>query len=275
LKIGFRAIKKKGKRHMTQNNRIQALVHSGTFERVAVAVIVINAILTGVQVSHNTADISLVQMAILWFFVAEIILRFVGRTSTKEYLMDGWNYFDVFVVAISFVPEDMMGGANVSVLRSLRVLRVFRILRGVEELRLITSVLLKSVKSLGYSGILFFIFMYVYAVIGVSLFKAGNFTKGPEWSGNPQWIDPYGSIGEAMFTLFRVMTGEDWTDLRYNLLQLVPNLDSFVTFYHVSWMILSAFLLINLVVGAIVNNYDRTMEEVKAEENLALKTEDK
>ena len=69
-----------------------------------------------------------------------------------------------------------------------------------------------------------------------------------------------------MFTLFRILTGDDWTDLRYNLIEAFPNMELAVTLFHVSWMVLSAFLLINLVIGAIINNYDRTMAEVAEEE---------
>jgi voltage-gated sodium channel len=36
---------------------------------------------------------------------------------------------------------------------------------------------------------------------------------------------------------------------------------TFVTAFHVLWFILSAFLLLNLVVGAIVNNYQLAIEE--------------
>lgn len=72
--------------------------------------------------------------------------------------------------------------------------------------------------------------------------------------------DPYGTLGEAMFTLFRVMTGEDWTDLRYNLVTasdygLVHASSVVITMFHVVWFIIAAFLLLNLVTGAILNNY--------------------
>ncbi len=250
---------------MVKSTTIRSIVHSRRFEQLAFFVILINAILTGIQVTENSSNIATVQYIILGFFVLELIARFMGRESNREYFTDGWNYFDVFVVGISFVPESMVGGTDISVLRTLRILRLFRILRQLEELRLITAVLLKSIRSLEYSGLLFLIFMYVYAVIGVSIFKANKFTSVVQWSGNPLSVDPYGSIGEAMFTLFRILTGEDWTDLRYNLLAQTPNLDVIVTLYHVSWMIISGFLLVNLVVGAVVNNYDRSMDEVKAE----------
>jgi len=59
------------------------------------------------------------------------------------------------------------------------------------------------------------------------------------------------------------MTGEDWTDLRYNLLEHTIQSNFIVTFFHSSWMIVSAFLLINLVIGAVINNYDQIMNKEK------------
>lgn len=250
---------------MSLQTKIQSLVQTKLFERGVAAVIVVNAILIGVELEKSSTTVEIAQDGILAIFVLELILRFVGRKSNEEYFRDGWNYFDIFVILIAFVPPDIAGNAEVSVLRTLRVLRVFKLLREVEELRLITSVLLRSIKSLGYCGLLFLIFIYVYAVIGVSLFKVDTLQSVPQWSGNPQWLDPYGSLGEAMFTLFRILTGAGWTDLRYNLLRQNPNIDTVVTVYHVSWMVLSGFLLINLVVGAVVNNYNRAMAEVQAE----------
>ena len=69
-----------------------------------------------------------------------------------------------------------------------------------------------------------------------------------------------------MFTLFRVLTGEDWTDIRYNLIvasnkNLIITPAWVITTYHVLWYIISAFLLLNLLVGAILNNYQIIMNE--------------
>tara|TARA_B110000211_G_scaffold137867_1_gene157690 strand:- start:120 stop:401 length:282 start_codon:yes stop_codon:yes gene_type:complete len=81
--------------------------------------------------------------------------------------------------------------------------------------------------------------------------------------------DPFGTLSESMFSLFRILTGEDWTDLRYNLLiaeelNLINASAWVVTLFHVIWYILSAFLLLNLLVGAILNNYQVIMEESRS-----------
>ena len=59
----------------------------------------------------------------------------------------------------------------------------------------------------------------------------------------------------SIISLFRVTTGEDWTDLRYDLLSSdVPFW--LINSYFVSWLILSAFFLLNIIIGAVVKNYD-------------------
>ena len=78
--------------------------------------------------------------------------------------------------------------------------------------------------------------------------------------------DPYGSLDEAMFTLFRTLTGDDWTDLRYNLITahergIVQASPAVITMFHVLWFVWSSFLLLNLLVAAIVNNYQLAMDK--------------
>ena len=75
------------------------------------------------------------------------------------------------------------------------------------------------------------LFYFVSLAIGIILFE-GQMTVV---NSDNQVIDPYGSIGETFFSLFRITTGEDWTDLRYELLGRGKS-DLVVNLYHVSWM---------------------------------------
>ena len=80
--------------------------------------------------------------------------------------------------------------------------------------------------------------------------------------------DPFGSLGEAMFTLFRELTGEDWTDLRYNHitayeLGVIKTPPVVINLFHILWFVISAFLLLNLVTGAIINNYQAVMDKTE------------
>ena len=247
--------------------KLNKLVNSIGFSIVINLIILVNAALIGVETFHSSLLLFNIQRFILGIFTIEIMLRYAGKNSVKEYFTDGWNIFDLLIVSVSYIPESLFASsAAISVFRIMRVFRILRLAKTLPELRVIITVLLKSIKSLSYTTLLLVIFMYMYSIIGVILFKGGPTVFGGQVG--PQNPDPYGSISEGFFTLFRILTGEDWTDLRYNLLggQVAGASDWIVTLFHVSWMGIAAFLLINLVVGAVVNNYDQVMEEKRREE---------
>lgn len=238
--------------------------------------IILNGLLIGVQTYDDApAYIRVIQLSILFVFFLEIVLRWTGRRTTQEYVDDWWNWFDIFILVIGVIPEvaDMVlqnqdGEANIlSTLRILRVVQLTRSIRAIGELQLLIGVLIKSIRSLSYIAVLFLLIMYIYAIIGVTLFRNPDYENSEHLRLTVSNPDPYGNLGEAFFTLFRILTGEDWTDLRYNLLTSehmqgnAPKASgTIVTIYHVSWMVIAAYLLINLVIGAIVNNFQLVLD---------------
>lgn len=269
------------------------LVSGNFFRYFIMSVIFINSILIGVETAYSSELITLIQNVALVIFTIEIFLRWIGKESTKAYFKDIWNIFDIFIVAISYVPESIIPFAGlVTILRILRVFRILRLIKTFKELRLMIAVLLRSFKSLGYNAFLFLVFLYLFSIAGVTLFRMPDYSTAntemkakleelkriapPAPSNSP---DPYGKLGESFFTLFRILTGEDWTDIRYNLvtaskLGIINVKPVFITIFHVLWYSISAFLLLNLVVGAIINNYQVVIEkEMKQKEEAAIETE--
>ncbi|MCQ2207917.1 MAG: ion transporter [Paludibacteraceae bacterium] len=244
------------------------------------AIIVINSVLIGVETYISHPHITAIQNVILGIFTIEIIIRFIARDSLKSFFSDGWNWFDMILVLIGYVPVSFIPNSSTTmVIRVLRIFRVLRLLRASKEIKLIITVLLKSITAMFYNVILFSIFIYLFAIIGVGLFRLPDpksltgeeakqyelfIQEAPNSPSNSS--DPYGSLDEAMFTLFRALTGDDWTDLRYNLVTasehgVIKVSSTVVTVYHVLWFVISAFLLLNLVTGAIINNYQMAKEE--------------
>lgn len=229
---------------------IRRLVESAPFNNFIVTVIVVNAVLIGLSTYMKDAAalsaISVAETICVGIYVVEIVLRFLARSSTGAYLRDGWNIFDLIVVISALIPAANGIGP---VLRILRVFRVLRLVKTIPELRLIVDVLLRSVASMKYVALLAAILFYVYAVIGVKLFGV---------AGNP--MQPYfSSVHEACFTLFRILTGDDWTQMRYELAEAGRPLAVFTAF-QVSWILIATFLLVNLIVGAVINNYQKVQE---------------
>lgn len=278
----------KGKRKQIMD-KLQAfckrLTTNKTFELTITGVILLNSFLIGVETYTDNAVIKAIQTSILGIFTIEIILRYIAADSNKSFFTDGWNIFDLSLVLIGYIPETLFADASaMTAIRVLRVFRVLRLLRAAKEIKVIITVLIKSMSAMFYNVILFGIFIYLYAIIGVGLFKLPSTEKmnaqqlaqyekfmeaAPNAPANSP--DPFGTLGEAMFTLFRELTGEDWTDLRYNHITayeygVIKTTPTVINIYHISWFVLAAFLLLNLVTGAILNNYQLVMEHNREEE---------
>jgi voltage-gated sodium channel len=236
--------------HPDIRSRLRALVESAWFNNVIVGVILLNAALIGLStyVTDGAAlgAIAAVETVCVGIFVVEIVLRFMARTTIGAFFRDGWNVFDLVIVIAALIPSANGIGP---ILRILRVFRVLRLVKTIPELRLIVNVLVRSVISMKYVSLLALILFYVYAVIGVKLFGAGGHPMQPHFS----------SLHETFFTLFRVLTGDDWSQMRYELAASGRPVWAF-SLYQVSWIIVATFLLVNLIVGAVINNYQKVQE---------------
>lgn len=256
------------------------IVHNKGFELFITGIIILNSVLIGVETYTDNLTVKMIQQGILYIFTFEILMRFIAAKSIKEFFCDGWNVFDLTLVLIGYIPETLFASASMmTALRVLRVFRILRLLRASKEIKLIVTVLVKSMTSMFYNLVLFLIFVYLYAIAGVSMFRLPDPTtlEGEQLAKYEKLMevapnapsnspDPFGDLGEAIFTLFRELTGEDWTDLRYNHITaseygLIHVNSAVITTYHVSWFCLAAFLLLNLVTGAVINNYQIAIDE--------------
>ena len=266
---------------MSKIKKLASLIaYNKGFELFITGIIILNSVLIGVETYTDNLTVKMIQQGILYIFTFEILLRFIAAKSIKEFFCDGWNVFDLTLVLIGYIPETLFASASMmTALRVLRVFRILRLLRTSKEIKLIVTVLAKSMTSMFYNLILFLIFVYLYAIAGVSMFRLpdpstlegeqlAQYEKFMEVAPNApsNSPDPFGDLGEAIFTLFRELTGEDWTDLRYNHITaseygLIHVNSAVITTYHVSWFCLAAFLLLNLVTGAVINNYQIAIDE--------------
>ncbi len=117
------------------------------------------------------------------------------------------------------------------------------------------------------------IFLYVFGVTGVSVFKLPienlkgerqeiyvEFVQKNDEYFAGDGIDPFGSISESMFTLMKVISEQSWSLYRNELIKasrmkLIDAPAWFISFYFITWFIVGAYLLLNLVLGAILQNF--------------------
>ena len=168
------------------------------------------------------------------FFTIEILIRIFAERSLINFFKDGWNVFDFLIVSISLIP---IGGAeSIFVARLLRIVRILRIITVVPAFRHIIDSLIQTIPRVGFIALLMFIFIYIWGAIGTLFFDEIN----PE-----RW----GNIGVAMLTLVQVATYDDWAAIMRELIVVYP----VAWIYFVSFIIVNAVVLLNMVIGVIVD----------------------
>jgi voltage-gated sodium channel len=221
------------------------------FEVLTLSVILLNAALLGLdtypsidRAVGSTADV--IADVLLGYFTLEIVIRILAHGRKPwNYFRSGWNVFDFIVIGAAYLPGVR---ENATILRLVRLLRVFRVFSLLPELRVLVSGMARSFKPLASLGLLFALVLYVYAMVGWILFRDDD----PE-----HWKN----IGRSMLTMFQLLTIEGWNDIQATVIDTEPW--SWVFF--VSFIVLSAFVLFNIVIGVVINSIEEAREEAKAE----------
>jgi voltage-gated sodium channel len=118
----------------------------------------------------------------------------------------------------------------------------------VPELRLLINALITAIPRMGYIALLMFVIFYIYAAVGSILFNEINKTL-------------WGDVSISMLTLFRVATFEDWTDVMYETMAVHPM--SWI--YYLTFIFLTAFIFLNMMVGTILEVMAQEHENFRAE----------
>lgn len=167
----------------------------------------------------------------LWIFTIEILLKII--LNPKSYLKQGWSWFDIILVSLSFYP---VTGA-MSALRSLRILRVLLLISFLPKLRIIVQSLILSLPSIGWISLLLILFFYVFAVIATTLFG----------SSFERW---FGTLGDSFFTLFQIMTLESWA---MGIVRPICEVYPYAWLFFIPFVLISAFVILNVFIAVIVN----------------------
>ena len=231
---------------------------------VTLVVILANAIVLGVETYDAASErygglLEALNAAFLGYFAVEIAIRLIAYGSHPgQFFRSGWNTFDFIVVTAAFLPGVR---ENATLLRVIRLLRVFRLVSVLPEMRVLVLGLVRSIAPLGSMALLTLLLLYVYAMLGWILFADHD-------------PDHWETAGRSMLTLFQILTLEGWPDVMEPALELSP----WAWIFFVSFVMLSSFVLVNMVIAVVINSVEDARaviaEERRREElELALREE--
>ncbi|MCQ2285740.1 MAG: ion transporter [Bacteroidales bacterium] len=233
---------------------MKKLVESNAFQVVVFVVILLNTVILGLETSPTIRQVygpllKVVDSICLGFFVAELLCKIVAYKGS--FFKSGWNWFDLLIVLGSFITT-IDGLASMRVLRLLKEIRVLRLISSLKPLQVIVSAIIKCIPSVFFTAFLLLILYYVYAIVGVNMMGKTS----PEY---------FGSIGNAMISLFQIMTLDDWGEI----MRSVSGTHPCSWIYFISFVFISSIIMLNVVVGIAVNFFAEAYRE-----NRIVKTDD-
>jgi voltage-gated sodium channel len=222
------------------------LADSTAFNLFIFAVILANAVVLGLEtydaVVRRYGDLlHTLNNVFLGIFLVELAIRLTAFGSRPaRFFRSGWNVFDFVVILASLAPGLR---ENTTLLRLARLGRVLRIVRLLPDLRVLTVAIGRSIPGVASLSVLALVVVFIYGMVGWTIF--GDFAPRQ-----------YGTIGEAMLTLFVTLTLENLPDQ----IALGRRLSDWTILYFVSYALVAAFLIFNILIGVVINS----LEEARA-----------
>jgi voltage-gated sodium channel len=242
-----RAPSQKARRRQDGIPLFRWLTQNLVWELFILACIVANAAILGYDAHYGpnnpyNALIEQWNMYFLYIFTAELVLEFFAQ-GPRKYFSNGWNWFDVLVVGVSYVAVN----PAISALRTLRVVRVFRLISAVPQMRRVVEALFSAMPGILATFAILSIVFYIGAVMGTTLFHDE---------------DGFRNLGESALSLFALSQFDGWGDTIARLQPEYP----FAWFFVMSFTVIAAFAVLNLFVGVIVEAVQQApQEEIKGE----------
>uniref|UniRef100_A0A8C4SC17 Voltage-dependent L-type calcium channel subunit alpha n=1 Tax=Erpetoichthys calabaricus TaxID=27687 RepID=A0A8C4SC17_ERPCA len=261
-----------------------AMVNSTGFEYIMFVLILLNTITLAMQ-HYNQSQafnyaMDILNMVFTGLFTVEMVLK-ITAFKPKHYFCDAWNTFDALIVVGSVVDIAVtevsvstgMGSSSedssrisITFFRLFRVMRLVKLLSKGEGIRTLLWTFIKSFQALPYVALLIAMIFFIYAVIGMQTFGKVALQDSTQINRN----NNFQTFPQAVLLLFRCATGEAWQEIMLASLpgkRCDPESDfgpgeefscgsNFAIIYFISFFMLCAFLIINLFVAVIMDNFD-------------------
>ncbi|XP_043941319.1 voltage-dependent R-type calcium channel subunit alpha-1E-like isoform X1 [Protopterus annectens] len=271
-------------RYMPQNRhtfqyRVWHFVVSPSFEYTILAMIALNTIVLMMKYysASVTYELTLryLNIAFTILFSLECVLKLIAF-GCLNYFRDTWNIFD-FITVIGSITEIILTDSklintnsfNMSFLKLFRAARLIKLLRQGYTIRILLWTFVQSFKALPYVCLLIAMLFFIYAIIGMQVF--GNIRIDDNSQINRH--NNFRTFFSSLMLLFRSATGEAWQEIMLACLggkkcepdaQISSGLTGSVEncgtdlayFYFVSFIFFCSFLMLNLFVAVIMDNFE-------------------
>ncbi|XP_046610495.1 voltage-dependent calcium channel type A subunit alpha-1 isoform X5 [Neodiprion virginianus] len=251
--------------------KIWRVVVSTPFEYFIMILIVLNTLLLMMKYHAQPDPQKLVLKYMNWGFTGMFTIECTMKIAAygfRNFFKDPWNTFDFITVIGSIVDALVIefgeNFINVGFLRLFRAARLIKLLRQGYTIRILLWTFVQSFKALPYVCLLIAMLFFIYAIIGMQVF--GNIKLDSSTAISKH--NNFQSFIQGLMLLFRCATGEAWPNIMLACKKGRPcaqpkednaaeGCGSNLTYgYFVSFIFFCSFLMLNLFVAVIMDNFD-------------------
>jgi len=196
--------------------------------------------------AQNQKFFDIIDVILVLLFTYEIILRY--KQHTTDIFERFWYYFDICLLVLgylSFLKGFFTHPETIYILRLFRITRILRLFEISEKLKSIEKKIIYVIPSVMTFGLLLTLLLFVYALLGMSLFEKKDFE-----------IVSFSNLYAASKSLFIFITsGFDYAEIIKVVVVHSPNLPIFVVdMYFFSFFIVTSMITLNVFIAVMTNS---------------------
>lgn len=254
------------------------------YEYFMLLVIIVNTVSLGIETSKNISsefryNLFLIDKICSCLFIIELLFKaivynknFFGEIRKNEdgieyFHLNNWNISDLVIIIILLISSL----SYFSILRAFRIFRSFKVMKALRSLRIVKTLklvndvsalrttfkgLVRAIPGILWTFCFLALFAYVYAIIGINVF-------------GDDFPELFGTLGHSLLTLCQILTFDAWfSQIARPIIKIYPA----AWVYFVTYAFSAASVIMNVIVGIIVDSIGKERNKQKRRKMLSTST---
>ncbi|KAI1467423.1 Ion transport protein-domain-containing protein [Daldinia caldariorum] len=196
----------------------------------------------------------------------EIVIRIAAnwRAFPRSYQ----NLFDLFLAfanTIIIIPHIVESGQTYMWLTIFQILRSYRVVMALPLTRKLILLVLGN--ATGIANLMMFVFLitFIMAIFAVQLFRG----EMPLYDDGGELVRiSFYNIFNSFLGMYQILSSENWTDILYDVTSYTTqyNTSWYGAMFLIGWFILAFFIIVNMFIAVIQENFDVSEDEKRLEQ---------
>jgi hypothetical protein len=206
------------------------------------------------------------ELIVTILLLIEIIVRFAG--DWRNFHRKKRNFVDggiAIITTIILLPPIRNSGQAYAWLTVFQIMRIYRVVWGVPMTRVLIEKVLGNATGIGNLVLFVFLMTFLVAILAVQMFRGDI----PQYDATNTIVKTtFCTIYNAFLGMYQILSSENWTAILYSVTAYNNYLNTgwIGAIFFIGWFILAYFILINMFIAVIQENFDVSEDEKRLQQ---------